>query len=98
PVCEAHQRSAESNILSPKQISRADAARTCFAALSQRRSALMAAFCSHGAAGRPLVPALFEPAPRRWLQASANLVAAACGRAGEAAARAPLRFARALRA
>src|SRR6266496_4312978 len=59
PVCAPHQRSAESNILSPDQISRADAARTCFAGLSKRRSALMAAFYGHGLVGRSLVPALF---------------------------------------
>ena len=44
---------------SPDQISRADAARACFAALSKPRSALIAAFCSHGPVGCSSVPALF---------------------------------------
>src|SRR5439155_17633109 len=52
PLCEAHQRPAQSNIWSRNQISRADTARTCFAALSQRRSALTARVREPGRAGQ----------------------------------------------
>src|SRR5262249_9558493 len=41
PVCAAHQRSAESDISSPDQISWADAAGTGFKAVSKRGSALI---------------------------------------------------------